>query len=142
MIAVVLDEASLVWTLTISHAKLPAIFPLSSGLFDTSSRFHYHGTHCVHIHSGKSTMQDLHQQEYLHAVKTALSKTIPEITWDAIADLCGIAPRALKTYRMPKTSKDYRAMPKLVKAAIDRVVEQHSGKAAEVLDVVRSAYHT
>lgn len=60
------------------------------------------------------------QQDYLKAAKAELG-----VEWDALAELAGIKPRALKTYRMPPDSGDYRNMPDLAKAAIERVLEAH-----------------
>ena len=37
------------------------------------------------------------QKDYLQATKKALGAK----TWDALAEMAGVAPRALKTYRMP-----------------------------------------
>ncbi|WP_157378699.1 hypothetical protein [Aliagarivorans taiwanensis] len=56
------------------------------------------------------------QQEYLKGVKVELG-----VTWDKLAELANIKPRALKTYRMAETSKDYRVLPPLAKDAIERV---------------------
>ena len=71
------------------------------------------------------------QQEYLQAAKADLAKKHPGITWDEFAALCGIEPRAFKTYRMPETSKDYRAMSKLVRDAVDRAVKSGSAKGSK-----------
>lgn len=68
------------------------------------------------------------QQEYLQAAKAAVAKRHPDITWDKFADLCGITPRAFKTYRMPENSKDYRAMNNLVFNAVDRTVKSCTTK--------------
>lgn len=59
------------------------------------------------------------QQQYLKVVKIKLG-----LKWDELAVEAGINPRALKTYRMPDTSQDFRVMPSLAKAAIDRLLEQ------------------
>jgi len=58
------------------------------------------------------------QKEYLNSVKAKLG-----VTWDELADRTNINPRALKTYRMPETSKDYRKIPTLAKDAIDRLLQ-------------------
>lgn len=59
------------------------------------------------------------QQEFLHAVKAAL-----RLTWDDLAERAGLKPRALKTYRMPVTSKDYRKMNGLAREAIANLLEE------------------
>jgi hypothetical protein len=64
------------------------------------------------------------QQEFLKSAKDTLG-----VTWDELAESAGINPRALKTYRMPDTSKDYRPLPALARAAVDRVVSVHKAKA-------------
>jgi hypothetical protein len=63
------------------------------------------------------------QFEVLQAAKDELG-----VTWDELAALADIAPRALKTYRMPPESKDHRAMPKLAFNAIAAVVKKHRGR--------------
>lgn len=63
-------------------------------------------------------MNDQNQLEFLHAAKNVLN-----VTWDELAEKAGINPRALKTYRMPSTSKDHRTMPSLAKVAVQRLVE-------------------
>jgi len=63
------------------------------------------------------------QQEYLKVVKEKLG-----VMWDELAEQSSISPRALKTYRMPETSKDYRSMPRLAKAAIDRLLQERGIK--------------
>lgn len=68
-------------------------------------------------------MSNTTQQEYLKAAKDALG-----VTWDELAELSGINPRALKTYRMPDTSKDFRQLPALARAAIDRLVSRRKKK--------------
>lgn len=63
------------------------------------------------------------QQQYLNKAKSALVEmTGEEVTWDEFAELCGIKPRAFKTYRMPEDSKDYRAMSDLARQAVDRLL--------------------
>lgn len=69
------------------------------------------------------------QQQYLNAVKASLIKLIgSKITWDEFARLCGIEPRAFKTYRMPEDSDDYRSMNNLARQAVDRVLADHQKK--------------
>ncbi|CAG9236986.1 conserved hypothetical protein [Paraburkholderia tropica] len=62
-------------------------------------------------------MDESEQQAFLRQAKETLG-----LTWDDLARASGIAPRALKTYRMPETSKDFRALPGLARAAIERLV--------------------
>jgi hypothetical protein len=85
----------------------------------------YHGTQCV---LPKKAMSNTTQQEYLKSAKDALG-----VTWDELAKLSGINPRALKTYRMPGTSQDYRQLPALARAAIDRLVVKPK-KKVQVID--------
>jgi hypothetical protein len=62
------------------------------------------------------------QQEFLRDAKRQLAPAYPKLTWDRFAALVGIEPRALKTYRMPNGSSDFRLMPKLVKAAVENLI--------------------
>lgn len=68
-------------------------------------------------------MKDQTQQEFLHAVKNDLG-----VTWDELAELAGIKPRALKTYRMPTTSNDCRTMSDLARNALIRALDDHQKK--------------
>jgi hypothetical protein len=63
------------------------------------------------------------QQDYLKSAKAALG-----VEWDALAELAGIKPRALKTYRMPDNSKDHRGLPDLARRAIDGLLVEHQKK--------------
>ena len=54
------------------------------------------------------------QQDFLYAAKVAL-----DVDWDTLALRAGIKPRAFKSYRLPESSKGFRAMPDLARAAID-----------------------
>jgi len=67
------------------------------------------------------------QQEFLKAAKAELS-----VEWDVLADMAGIKPRALKTYRMPSDSSNFRAMPALAKAAIERLLLDHRKRRKRV----------
>ncbi|MGI4861572.1 MAG: hypothetical protein ACRYHA_32525 [Janthinobacterium lividum] len=69
----------------------------------------YHHTEAMH---GQT------QQEFLRTAKEQLGAT-----WDELATASGINPRALKTYRMPEISKDYRSLPDLARAAVVRLLE-------------------
>lgn len=63
-------------------------------------------------------MSNSSQQDFLKAIKDQLG-----VTWDELAEASGINPRALKTYRMPDTSKDFRPLPDLARAALSRLIE-------------------
>lgn len=67
-------------------------------------------------------MSEQTQLDFLQAAKDALN-----VTWDELAEAAGIAPRALKTYRMPPTSNDYRSMPSLARDAISRLLKDRLG---------------
>jgi hypothetical protein len=54
------------------------------------------------------------QQGYLRVVKDESG-----LDWDTFAVHAGIAPRAMKAYRLPKTSPGYRGLPDLARAAIE-----------------------
>ncbi len=69
-------------------------------------------------------MEKQTQKDYLNSAKGRYSGLVGQsVTWDRFAELCGIAPRALKTYRMPETSGDYRPMPPLAKQSVDRLLK-------------------
>lgn len=65
-------------------------------------------------------MTDQTQLEFLRDAKAILG-----VTWDAMAALTDIDPRALKTYRLPPASSGYRGMSKLVKNAIVAALDKH-----------------
>ena len=60
------------------------------------------------------------QQSFLHAAKAELA-----MTWDALAVAAGIAPRALKNYRMPDDSQNHRGMPRLARRAIEQLLTEN-----------------
>jgi hypothetical protein len=64
------------------------------------------------------------QKQFLVAVKKGLEDRGGRLTWDRLADLAGIEPRALKTYRMPESSADYRQMPPVVRQAFEALLAQ------------------
>lgn len=68
-------------------------------------------------------MTEQSQQDYLKAAKATLN-----VEWDALAEMAGIKPRALKTYRMPDSSKDHRALPALARRVIDGLLAEHQQK--------------
>ena len=63
------------------------------------------------------------QQDFLRAAKATLN-----VTWDQLADLAGIAPRALKNYRMPDQSTEHRSMPALARRAVQQLLDEHARK--------------
>lgn len=63
------------------------------------------------------------QQEFLHAAKAALG-----LTWDELAEQSGIAPRALKNYRMPDDSQNHRGLPSLARRAVQQLLDAHTKK--------------
>jgi hypothetical protein len=67
---------------------------------------------------------ELNQKEYLARVKQTLELRVGRITWDELAVQAKIEPRALKAYRMPLTSADYRAMPALARQALESLLAQ------------------
>jgi hypothetical protein len=67
--------------------------------------------------------QEQSQQEFLHAAKAALG-----LTWDELAEQSGIAPRALKNYRMPDDSQNHRGMPSLARRAVQQLLDAHAKK--------------
>jgi len=73
-------------------------------------------------------MKEQSQQEYLKAAKAVLS-----VEWDELAVMAGIKPRALKTYRMPDSSNDHRALPDLARRAIDGLLADHQEKLQKAL---------
>src|ERR1700761_1231728 len=60
----------------------------------------------------------LSQQEFLRRAKEQL-----DLGWDQLAVLTCIAPRALKSYRMPDGSKDHRSMPPLAWRAVEEATK-------------------
>lgn len=72
-------------------------------------------------------MSNPNQQDFLKAVKEQLG-----LTWDELATASGINPRALKTYRMPETSKDFRPLPDLARAALAQLVNAPKTKRKNV----------
>jgi hypothetical protein len=66
------------------------------------------------------------QKSFLSAAKAALSHDAKRLTWEQFAARVGVEPRALKTYRMPAESSDYRTMPKLLVEKIEALVREAS----------------
>ena len=67
------------------------------------------------------------QKDFLAHAKAVLSRAHDKLTWDRIAAMAEIEPRALKTYRMPENSPDHRAMPRAVRRQIEALLEQVNG---------------
>lgn len=72
-------------------------------------------------------MSMLNQQDFLKAAKVQLG-----ITWDEFAAASNISPRALKTYRMPDSSKDFRPLPKLARTAVEQLLYEHKNKRPSI----------
>ena len=70
-----------------------------------------------------NVQQVVSQQSFLHAAKAELG-----MTWDALAVEAGIAPRALKNYRMLDGSQNHRGMPRLARRAIEQLLTENKKK--------------
>lgn len=87
------------------------------------------------------------QKAWLQAAKRHVSHSNGRLTWDELAQLAGISSRAMKSYRMPESSADYRPMPDLAIKAIESLMDGSSadsvsganGKRAEVGSAVLAA---
>jgi len=65
------------------------------------------------------------QKDFLSRIKKALeARHEKRVTWDELAEMAGIEPRTLKTYRMPEGSADYRQMPTLARQALEHLMAQ------------------
>ncbi|MFZ4538537.1 hypothetical protein [Propionivibrio sp.] len=62
------------------------------------------------------------QKEFLALAKKTLESRAGKMTWDELSVMAGVEPRALKTYRMPESSADYRPMPGVVRQAIESLL--------------------
>ncbi|MBU9630729.1 helix-turn-helix domain-containing protein [Burkholderia multivorans] len=80
-----------------------------------------HSPHRVPPVKVVSFVSSISQQEFLRFAKATLG-----MTWDQLAAAAEINARALKTYRMPDTSKDFRPLPMLARAAIEKLLDGHS----------------
>jgi hypothetical protein len=74
----------------------------------------------------------LDQKEFLTRAKKALATRGKRVTWDEMAVMVGVEPRAMKTYRMPPESTDYRTMPRPVRNAIEGLVKGSQGHPLSV----------
>jgi hypothetical protein len=75
------------------------------------------------------------QKSFLTAAKTALARKGERLTWDQFAHRLGVEPRALKTYRVPPESSDYRTMPKLLVEKIEALLRDSESASAPPRDV-------
>lgn len=66
------------------------------------------------------------QKAFLASAKASLSRRGQRLTWDQFAIRLGVEPRAMKTYRMPQNSSDFRTMPKLLVEKIEALVRDAS----------------
>ena len=77
------------------------------------------------------------QKDQLSHIKKALEiRFCKRITWEGLAEMSGIEPVTLKTYRMPESSADYRQMPLLVKQAIERLLAPPKAVSIDVATLV------
>lgn len=81
-------------------------------------------------------MKQKAQKEYLSGIKQVLETRFGRLTWDQFAVRAGIEPRTLKTYRMPESSADYRAMPQLARQAIEALMAQPMSVRTDVNTLV------
>ena len=58
------------------------------------------------------------QKDFLNRIKNQLG-----VTWDELAKLSGINPRAMKSYRMPSDSRGYRPMPETARNMLEQLVQ-------------------
>lgn len=70
------------------------------------------------------------QKSFLLAAKKSLAGAGRSITWDQMATMVDLEPRALKTYRMPESSPDYRSMPRPVRKHIEALLQALSPSSA------------
>ena len=75
------------------------------------------------------------QKVWLAEAKKSISLHVAGLTWDDFAKLAGIEPRAMKSYRMPESSSDYRKMPASVEAVISELVAKYVSGARVVAKV-------
>lgn len=74
--------------------------------------------------SGPTADPKLDQKAFLVAAKRALGAGGRRLTWDQLATRLGVEPRAMKTYRMPVESSDFRTMPRLLVEKIEALVAE------------------
>lgn len=74
------------------------------------------------------TEQEQDQQEETQLQFLQEAKAMLSMTWDELAEQSGIAPRALKNYRMPAESSNHRAMPSLAWRSVRQLLDEHAKK--------------
>ncbi|MBL8345254.1 MAG: hypothetical protein JNN03_07420 [Rubrivivax sp.] len=72
--------------------------------------------------SGPAADLKIDQKAFLVAAKRALGAGGSRLTWDQFAARLGVEPRAMKTYRMPAESSDFRTIPRLLVEKIEALV--------------------
>jgi hypothetical protein len=68
-------------------------------------------------------MIEISQQELLGILKKVLG-----VTWNQVAERTEISPRALKSYRLPSTSKGARGMHKRTRRAVEKILKRMENK--------------
>ena len=81
-------------------------------------------------------MTEQSQQDLLQDVKNALGGT-----WDDVAARTEITARALKSYRLPPSSKGHRGMDKFTRKAVQDVLIELKNPGKFSIDAVHSVYH-
>lgn len=77
------------------------------------------------------------QKDQLSQIKKALEvRFCKRIPWEELAEMAGIEPRTLKTYRMPESSADYRQMPQLARQALERLLAQPKAVSLDAATLV------
>jgi hypothetical protein len=98
-----------------------------SGFYTNSRRSAYH---CIELLNMLVRENIDSQKSFLTAAKTALARKGERLTWDQFAQRLGVEPRALKTYRVPSESSDYRTMPKLLVEKIEALLRDSESPSA------------
>lgn len=81
-------------------------------------------------------LKDAQKEQLSQIKKTLEARFCKRITWELLAEMAGIEPRTLKTYRMPESSADYRQMPQLAKQALERLLTQPKAASVDVHTLV------
>lgn len=66
------------------------------------------------------------QKAWLTRAKREISAHVPGLTWDAFAKMVPVEPRTMKSYRMPRSSAEFRSMPKSVEQLISDLVRKYA----------------
>jgi hypothetical protein len=72
------------------------------------------------------------QKDWLKKAKREISAHVPGLTWDAFSKMVSVEPRAMKSYRMPASSSEYRSMPKSVELLISELLKKYADGASVV----------